>query len=117
MLVHCGYIASSGTHCGRKAISDTSCKIKSRPIQIIRLALSLIQIGSRLIRIRHDYCPGMIPAEIFGSEPYGAVNGALSAPVLAPRAAGPIVASLIWSATGGYDAVLIALAAIGIVSV
>ncbi len=60
---------------------------------------------------------GMIPAEIFGRDRYGAVNGALSAPVLASRAAGPIVASVVWSTAGGYDAVLWTLAACGLVSV
>ena len=59
---------------------------------------------------------GIIPAEIYGRERYGAVNGALAAPVLASRSLGPLVAALIWSATGGYDAVLWTLAAIGFVS-
>jgi hypothetical protein len=60
---------------------------------------------------------GLIPAEVFGLEPYGAVNGALSAPVLASRAAGTIVASLVSSATGGYDAVVLTLIAIAVLSV
>ncbi len=60
---------------------------------------------------------GAIPAEIYGRERYGAVNGALSAPVLASRACGPLFASLIWSATGGYDAVLWVLSAFGALSV
>ena len=59
---------------------------------------------------------GTIPAEIFGRERYGAVNGALSAPVLASRAVGPLVASLIWSATGSYDAVILVLGAMGVVA-
>jgi hypothetical protein len=36
--------------------------------------------------------------------------------VLASRSLGPLVAAFIWSAAGGYDAVLWALAAIGFVS-
>ena len=60
---------------------------------------------------------GTIPVEIFGRERYGAVNGALSAPVLASRAVGPLVASLIWTATGSYDAVVWTLAAIGLIAV
>ena len=60
---------------------------------------------------------GTIPVEIFGRERYGAVNGALSAPVLASRAGGPLVASLIWSATGNYDAVVWTLAGIGLIAV
>jgi MFS family permease len=59
---------------------------------------------------------GIIPAEIFGRARYGAVNGALAAPVLASRALGPLVAAVIWSAAGGYDAVIWTLAAIGILS-
>jgi MFS family permease len=47
-----------------------------------------------------------IPAELFGRQHYGAVNGALAAPVIASRAAGPLSAALIWSAWRGYDAVL-----------
>lgn len=59
---------------------------------------------------------GTIPAELFGREHYGTVAGALSAPVITSRALGPIVASFIWSVAGGYDAVLWALAALGLVS-
>jgi MFS family permease len=59
---------------------------------------------------------GSIPAEIFGRERYGAVNGALAAPVLASRALGPLIAAVIWSAAGGYGAVIWTLAAIGLVS-
>jgi MFS family permease len=59
---------------------------------------------------------GTIPAEIFGRERYAAVNGALSAPVITSRALGPLVASVIWSASGGYDAVLWALAVFGLFS-
>jgi MFS family permease len=59
---------------------------------------------------------GVIPAEIFGSDRYGAVNGALSSPVIAARALGPLAAALIWSAAGGYGAVLWTLAAIAVLS-
>jgi MFS family permease len=60
---------------------------------------------------------GAIPAEIYGRERYGAVNGALAAPVLASRAFGPLVASIIWSAAGGYDAVLWVLTGFGLLSI
>ena len=60
---------------------------------------------------------GTIPAEIYGRERYGVVNGALSAPVLASRAVGPLVASLIWSATGSYEAVVWTLAGIGLIAI
>jgi MFS family permease len=59
---------------------------------------------------------GIIPAEIFGRERYGAINGALAAPVLAARSLGPLVAAMIWSAAGGYDIVIWTLAAVGLVS-
>ena len=60
---------------------------------------------------------GTITIEIFGRDRYGAVNGAMSAPVLASRAVGPLVASLIWTATGSYDAVVWTLAAIGLAAI
>ena len=59
---------------------------------------------------------GVIPAELFGRQRYGAVNGALAAPVLVSRAFGPLVAAVIWSATGGYDAVILTLTVIGLLS-
>ena len=48
----------------------------------------------------------VMPAELFGRESYGAINGALSAPVILSRAVAPIAASLLWSASGNYGAVL-----------
>jgi MFS family permease len=59
---------------------------------------------------------GVIPAEVFGRERYGAINGALAAPVLAARSLGPLVAAMIWSFAGGYEAVLWTLAAVGLLS-
>jgi MFS family permease len=55
---------------------------------------------------------GTLPAEVFGRARYGALNGALAAPVLASRSLGPLVAALIWSAAGGYQVVIVALVAI-----
>jgi MFS family permease len=60
---------------------------------------------------------GTIPAAIFGFEHYGAVNGALSAPVLASRALGPLIGSFVWSSFGNYDAMLWMLAAIALLAV
>jgi MFS family permease len=48
----------------------------------------------------------VVPAELFGRERYGTLNGALSVPVVVSRAAGPVAASLLWAATGGYTAIL-----------
>lgn len=44
------------------------------------------------------------PAELFGRDNFGALNGALAAPSLFARAAGPIGASLVVTASGGYAA-------------
>lgn len=46
------------------------------------------------------------PAELFGRENFGALNGALAAPSLFARAAGPIGASFVVTASGGYGAAL-----------
>jgi MFS family permease len=56
---------------------------------------------------------GTIPVELYGRAHYGAVNGAMAAPVFISKASGPLVAALAWSALGGYDGVLVALIAIG----
>jgi len=60
---------------------------------------------------------GIMPATIFGSEHYGAVNGALSAPVIASRALGPFIGSIVWSRFGNYDAVLWLLTAVALLAV
>lgn len=52
---------------------------------------------------------GALPAELYGRETYGAISGAMSTPVLIAIAAGPFVASLLYSATGGYTGTLWAL--------
>ncbi len=48
----------------------------------------------------------VVPAELFGRERYATLNGALSVPVILTRAAGPVAASFVWSATGGYSGTL-----------
>jgi MFS family permease len=61
---------------------------------------------------------GTLPAELYGRESYGAVSGAMAAPVMIAIAAGPFVASLLYTATGGYIGtllVLIVIAALGAV--
>jgi len=59
----------------------------------------------------------VLAAELFGRESFGAINGALSAPVILSRAVAPIAAALLWSATVGYGLVLWALVALGVFSV
>ncbi|MES2025247.1 MAG: MFS transporter [Pseudomonadota bacterium] len=61
---------------------------------------------------------GTLPAELYGRESYGAVSGAMAAPVMIAIAAGPFVASLLYTATSGYIGtllVLIVIAAFGAV--
>lgn len=48
----------------------------------------------------------VVPAELYGRERYATLNGALSVPVILARAAGPVAASFVWSATGGYGGTL-----------
>ena len=61
---------------------------------------------------------GALPAELFGREHYGAINGALSAPYLVSHALGPFLAAMVWTAFGGsYDRVLLTLALVAIAGV
>jgi MFS family permease len=55
---------------------------------------------------------GTVPVELYGRREYGAVNGALAAPVLLAKAVGPLVAAIIWSMLGDYDAVAYAFAVV-----
>lgn len=59
---------------------------------------------------------GAIAAELFGREAYGAINGAMAAPVIVAKAAGPLVAALLFVWLGGYDRTLLVLIVIGVVS-
>jgi hypothetical protein len=60
---------------------------------------------------------GAIPAEVFGYASYGAINGAMAAPVLIAKAGGPFFAAMLWTALGGYEALAIVLAAVAALSV
>jgi MFS family permease len=60
---------------------------------------------------------GAIAAEVFGREAYGAINGAMAAPVVVAKAAGPLVAALALTALGNYDRTLLMLVAIGVAAV
>lgn len=59
---------------------------------------------------------GAAPAELYGREHYGAINGAMATPVLLAKAAGPIVASLVLAATASSLELLLLLAGIGAAS-
>jgi MFS family permease len=59
---------------------------------------------------------GAIPAELFGRDAYGAINGAMAAPVTVAKAAGPLVAALLFAALDGYDRTLLVLIVISVIS-
>jgi MFS family permease len=59
---------------------------------------------------------GAIPAELFGRDAYGAINGAMAAPVTVAKAAGPLVAALLVAGLGGYEGTLQVLIVIGALS-
>jgi MFS family permease len=59
---------------------------------------------------------GTVPAELFGREGYGAVAGAMVAPGIMARAAGPYAAAWMWENLGGYRPVQWVLLAAGIVA-
>lgn len=50
---------------------------------------------------------GLAVPEMLSREAYGAINGALSAPMHLIQAISPLAAAWLWSASGGYDAVLV----------
>jgi len=58
---------------------------------------------------------GFMVPEMLSREAYGAINGALVAPMNVTLAVAPLAAAWIWSVSGGYDAVLIAIGAGSIV--
>ncbi|RUM98250.1 MFS transporter [Pseudaminobacter arsenicus] len=52
---------------------------------------------------------GIAVPEMVTRQAYGAVNGSLVAPMNFMQAAAPLAAAVIWQASGGYDAVLVAI--------
>lgn len=52
---------------------------------------------------------GLVVPEMLSQHAYGAINGILTVPATLARAAAPVGAALIWSATGSYDEVLVAI--------
>jgi predicted MFS family arabinose efflux permease len=57
-----------------------------------------------------------LPAELFGREHYGAVNGALATPVIVTRAVGPSAAAFLWQRAGSYEPVIWTLAAFAVLA-
>jgi hypothetical protein len=59
---------------------------------------------------------GAIPAELYGCEGYGAINGAMATPALLAKAIDPTFAALTLAETGQAVAMLLWLAAVAVVS-
>jgi MFS family permease len=59
---------------------------------------------------------GTIPVELYGRDHYGAVNGALAAPVLIAKAVGPLVAAFALILLHDYDNVALLLGAVALSS-
>ncbi|TCK30017.1 putative MFS family arabinose efflux permease [Ancylobacter aquaticus] len=55
---------------------------------------------------------GLVVPELLTRRAYGAVNGALAVPATLSRALAPAGMAMLWTATGSYDAVLLAVAAL-----
>jgi MFS family permease len=55
---------------------------------------------------------GAVPVELYGRDHYGAVNGAMAAPVLIAKAVGPLAAAVAWTVLQDYDTVALLLAAV-----
>ncbi len=56
---------------------------------------------------------GAVPAELYGRAHYGEISGALNGPSLVAGAAAPLLASMLLTALGDYQRVLLVLAALG----
>lgn len=52
---------------------------------------------------------GLAVPEMLSRDAYGAINGAMIAPMHLVQAAAPMAAAWLWAASGGYDAVLVAV--------
>ncbi|SNT00562.1 Predicted arabinose efflux permease, MFS family [Noviherbaspirillum humi] len=59
---------------------------------------------------------GTVPQALFGRENYGAISGALAAPALIAKAAGPLAVALVVQATQGPAALLWSLLAVSLAS-
>jgi MFS family permease len=59
---------------------------------------------------------GLAVPEMVSRDAYGAINGVMVAPMSFMQAVAPLGAAWMWSVTGGYDAVLIAVASAAAVS-
>lgn len=69
------------------------------------LFVAMYGLGTGIITIIR----GTLPAELYGRESYGAISGAISTPVMIAFAAGPYVASLLYSLGNGYPVAIASL--------
>lgn len=81
------------------------------PVALVVFALGFGMANGLMTILRGTAVP-----DLLGRHGYGAVNGALSAPVMVVRAAAPVAASLLWSASGSYEALLWVIAAGGLLA-
>lgn len=58
---------------------------------------------------------GMVVPEMLSRRSYGAVNGTLTVPSIFARALAPVALATLWTRTGSYDAVLVAVLACSLV--
>ncbi len=58
---------------------------------------------------------GLAVPEMVSREAYGSINGALVAPMNLMQALAPLGAAWLWTITGGYEAVLIAIGAVAVI--
>lgn len=80
------------------------------PSPLLALFVLLYGAGNGMMTVVR----GALPAELYGRERYGLVNGALATPVLLSKAAGPLAAALLlgWLAPTQLIAALLALGAL-----
>lgn len=83
-----------------------------RPVVLFILFAVLYGAGNGVMTIVR----GTIPAELYGRGSYGAVNGAMAAPVFMSKALGPLAGSMAFGVLGGYGGVVLLLLAFGVLS-
>jgi MFS family permease len=81
-------------------------------VGVLALALALYGASNGVMTIVR----AVVPADLFGRERYATLNGALAVPVVVSRAVGPVAASFLWAATGGYSAMLWGLALVSVLA-
>ena len=88
-------------------------------IGLFTLAVGVLALGGQSLAVLYSFAVmfgaangimtilrGTAVPDLLWREGYGAINGALSMPAMAAKAAAPFVAALIWEAGKSYDAVL-----------